>query len=91
MVNYKEILGCFPNRISSEIERIFEKEQDNIINYLEEIRLRTNKPILLKVGQTEIILEHIVTSEDILETLQHICENSIYSYQSQICNRIYNN
>ena len=53
---------------------------------LEEIRLRVNKPIILKFNQTEKLFDYHVTTEDILETLRIICENSIYSYQNQICN-----
>ena len=30
-------------------------------------------------------------SEEILEILGSICDNSIYTYQNQICNRIHNN
>lgn len=41
---------------------------------------------MLKLGQTESIIEYIVNSDEILEILQHICDNSIYSFQSQICN-----
>ena len=32
-----------------------------------------------------MILEHIVTTEELLETFQNVCEHSIYSYQKQIC------
>ena len=75
---------------------------NNIINYfsenirqaligidlgnLEEVRLRVNKPIILKYHMNELILKYILNSSDILETLEHICENSIYSYKNQMCN-----
>lgn len=52
---------------------------------LEEIRIRSNRPLILKFSDREKILEYIVSPEDVLETLQKICENSIYSYQNQIC------
>lgn len=52
---------------------------------LEEIRLRTTRPLILKFSESELALDYIVSTEDILETLQNICENSIYSYQNQIC------
>ena len=52
---------------------------------IEEIRLRTNKKIVIKYGQEIIFIEYIVTQEDILETFEKICENSIYSYKKQIC------
>ena len=86
MICIRNILRCFPIKAKKEVE-----EKYTIKNLLEEIRIRTNRPILLKIGQEERKIEHIITSDEILETLQHICDNSIYSYQSQICNRIYNN
>lgn len=52
---------------------------------LEEIRLRATRPLILKFSESELTLDYIVSTEDILETLQNICENSIYSYQNQIC------
>jgi len=72
-------------RVSKKIEDFILSDNINL-NLLEEIRIRNNRPILLKIGQEEKKIEHIITSEEILETLQHICDNSIYSYQSQICN-----
>ena len=89
MICINNILRCFPIRISKKIEQYFLSENINL-NLLEEIRIRVNRPILLKIGQEEKKIEHIINSEEILETLQHICDNSIYTYQSQICNRIYN-
>lgn len=89
MICINNILRCFPIRICKKIEEYFLSENINL-NLLEEIRIRVNRPILLKIGQEEKKIEHIINSEEILETLQHICDNSIYTYQSQICNRIYN-
>lgn len=53
---------------------------------IEEIRLRNSKRIFVKLTNKEILIDYIVTSEDILETIGLISENSIYSYQNQICN-----
>lgn len=80
----------FPKPISTMLEEYLKKNEQNLYVSLEEIRLRTNKPIILKFNETEKIFDYIVQTEDILETLRVICENSIYSYQNQICNRIYN-
>lgn len=85
MIYINNILRCFPIRISKKIDEYIISENVNI-NLLEEIRLRVNRPILLKIGPLEIKIDHIITSEEILETLQHICDNSIYSFQNQICN-----
>ena len=85
MININNIMRCFPIRVSKKIDDFFMSENVNI-NLLEEIRIRTNRPILIKIGQQEKKIEHIITQEEILETLQHICDNSIYTYQGQICN-----
>ena len=81
MIQINSILRCFPN----EIDEYFTINDVNL-NYLEEIRIRVNRPIILKLGQTEIVIEYIVKPEEILDILQQICDNSIYSYQNQICN-----
>ena len=90
MIQINNILKCFPIIIIKKIEDYFLSENVNV-NLLEEIRIRVNRPIILKLGQVEIKIEHIITTEEILEILQHICDNSIYSYQTQICSRIYYN
>lgn len=52
---------------------------------VEEIRIRVNRPVILKMGLNEIVLKHGVDSEGILNILQNFCNSSIYSYQNQIC------
>jgi len=84
MICIRNILRCFPIKVSKKIDEYFLSENINL-NLLEEIRIRINRPILLKIGQEEKKIEYIITSEEILEILQHICDNSIYSYQNQIC------
>lgn len=79
------LLNYFPSSISARLEKYFnESEEKNIV--LEEIRLRVGKPMILKFNDHERVYSNIITSEEVLETLQYICENSIYSYQNQICN-----
>ena len=84
MININNILKCFPIRISREIEKFFIAENINL-NSLEEIRIRINRPILFKIGNNEKKLDYIISGDEILETLQHICDNSIYSYHNQLC------
>ena len=75
----KDILMYFPEKIRNELIK-------TKLDYLEEIRIRVNNPIFLKIGQEEIKLQCIVNTEDILKILQKLCDNSIYTYQNQICN-----
>ena len=81
-MNYNEILRYFPIRVGQVISN---ELQSNNNQNLEEIRLRASKPIILKFTNKEKILQGIIETEDILQTLQNICDNSIYSYQNQIC------
>ena len=62
-------------------------EQDRQIEKnLQEIRIRVNKPILLKLRQADIVIEYIINSKEILQILEKLCDNSIYAYTNQICN-----
>lgn len=77
------ILEYLSLNIKLEIQEYLQKKQ--IENEIEEIRLRSQKPIVMKTSSKNIILKKIVTTEELLETFQKICEHSIYSYQKQIC------
>lgn len=83
----KQILSYFPRQIAY----VLENEIKENWKELEEIRFRAEKPIILKYNLKESILKYKVNQQEILEIIQRICENSIYSYQEQICNRIYYN
>ncbi len=74
----EEILNFFPE----ELKEIIKKRK---LNFVEEIRIRVNKPIILKNDKSEEVINYLITMETILQILQKICENSIYSYQNQIC------
>ena len=76
------IFNFFSKNISKILKETIENEE---VEYLEEIRIRNNQNINLKFNNKEMIINYIVTQRDILETLQNICENSIYSYQKEIC------
>lgn len=75
-----EILGYFPEKLENKLNEEIKDKLDS----LEEIRLRVNRPIVLKFRDTDKVIKYNVTTEDILSTLQILCENSIYSYQNQI-------
>ena len=78
------LLNFFPEEISKEIEEYFKEDIEEKNRTIEEIRLRSDKPLILKFNKKEIILKTLVTQEMILKTLQKVCDNSIYSYQNQI-------
>ena len=79
-MSYNDILRYFPDNIRVVLEN---EINNNLV--IEEIRIRNSKPIILKLNNSEKIINYIVQTEDVLNILQSICENSIYSYQNQIC------
>lgn len=82
MINsVKEVLEYFPYNIQNKII-----EYENKLDSLEEIRVRANRNILLRIGQDEFKVNYMININEILEILQRICDNSIYTYQNQICN-----
>lgn len=70
------VLKYFPKKISNLI-------MDKIAD-AEEIRLRQAKPIIIKKSDNYVVIDYIVSTDEIIEALQRICEYSIYSYQNQI-------
>ena len=76
-----EIINYFSKNIIPILQRLNEAER---FKEIEEIRLRSNKNIIIKLSNEELILNYMVTTSDILETLEKITENSVYSYENQI-------
>lgn len=77
-----DIIKYLPLRVRTLIE---DKIGQDYIK-LEEIRLRINCPIILKFNEEERVIEFIISQNDIKESIQYICENSIYAYQNEINN-----
>ncbi len=82
-MNKIEMLRCtiiknFPENLVQAFENVN-------LEKIEEIRVRVNKPIILKSGLNEIILKYKISQDEIINMLQNFCNNSIYTYQNQIC------
>lgn len=79
----EEILIYFPSNICN----LLKKEiNDDIIKNLQEIRIRCNRPIILKLKNEDKIIDYIINQCELLQVLEKICNNSIYAYKNQICN-----
>lgn len=76
----KEIFNYFPTKIQ---EILLEEIKDKY-KTLEEIRIRVNRPIILKFTDGEKVIKYKTTREEINSSLQAVCENSIYTYQNEI-------
>ena len=78
------LITYFPEEISKEIEEYFKDDLEEKNKTIEEIRLRADKPLILKFNKKEALLKTVISQEMILKTLQKVCDNSIYTYQNQI-------
>ena len=77
-----DILEYFPDNIKINLYKYI---NENNYKALEEIRIRVNRPIMLKFNNYFQQVNYIINTEDILRIMEYITENSIYSYQKQIC------
>ncbi len=81
-----DILKYFPSNIYNLIiETIKQNPNKQIEENAVEIRIRNNRPILIKLRDLDIIIQYIISEQEILYILERICENSIYAYKNQIC------
>jgi len=82
----EDIFYFFSRSISKTIrDFVYNLPMEEVV-FLEEIRIRAEQPIVLKFNNKESIIEYKVNQQEILETLEIICNNSIYTYQEQIAN-----
>lgn len=79
-----DLLIYFPEEIYTIIGEYFKDNTEEKNKTIEEIRLRANKPLILKFNKKEVVFKTNITQEMILQTLQKVCDNSIYSFQNQI-------
>ncbi len=79
-----EILRYFPNKIYQIFSNLLQ-ENPKVENELQEIRIRVDKPIILKLREKDLILQYNILQTEILQIVERLCENSIYAYKNQIC------
>ena len=75
----EQILPLFRGKIRDALENIQLNEDT-----LQEIRLRVNRPVIVIVDGTEVILKEVVESRDIKEILEGACGYSSYAYEEEI-------
>lgn len=77
-MNIDVIMNCLPYNLVQAISKVN-------IEKLEEIRIRCERPVILKTEKNEIIIDYKVDKTEIMSIIQLFCNNSIYAYQNQIC------
>lgn len=80
----EKILVYFPMRMQNFLRNILMENEEYNSN-LQEIRIRTEKPLILKFRKSDVVLDYKVTQQEILQMVEKICENSIYAYKNQFC------
>lgn len=73
----KTVLRSFPDGMVQAFTQVN-------LEKIDEIRIRAERPIIVKIGLNEIVLKYKVSQEEIFNILQNFCSNSIYTYQNQI-------
>ncbi len=80
-----KILKYFPIEIYKVLKNaIIQNPYAKIEENLQEIRIRINRPIMLKLKNYDILIEYTVTEKEIMQIVEKICDNSIYAYKNQI-------
>ena len=98
MKDFSEVFNYLPNNIANLINNSIVNSvsysnnnnfngnlNSNLLLELQEIRIRSNRPIILKFRNFEIVIEYNVSEKEIIYILEKLCNNSIYAYKNQIC------
>lgn len=84
MTNLEELYKYFPTNIYN-LLKVSTTQNPQIKNELQEIRIRCNRPIILKLRNSEALIEYEINQTEILQTVERLCNNSIYAYKNQMC------
>ena len=84
MTDLEELYKYFPTNIYN-LLKVSTTQNPQIKNELQEIRIRAERPIILKLRKIEIVVEYQVSQTEILQIIEKLCNNSIYAYKNQIC------
>ena len=76
------------NILAKNVRRIVERDVPDVSG-LQEIRLRTGQPLRILRGNRETVLPeggqpHIVTKEEMRETMEYISHYSLYAYENEL-------
>lgn len=80
MDTFREILGRLPSSIGQELEVL----PDSVVSQIEEIRLRCGQSVRLQSKNTDRIVSHIVTADDLVKTLNSLIKYSYYAYEEDL-------
>ena len=84
MFSIQNIIQYFPQSLGKKIEETIKVENEFSKMYLEEIRVRVARPVILKIKGEEKQIDYIPTKENILEIIQLISFKLIFSVSTII-------
>ncbi len=73
-----EILSILPQKVQSLLRTVTNKSK------LQEIRIKTNRPIILCIDNEELILNYIASQEDLRTVMQRTSNYSLYAFEEEI-------
>ena len=73
-----EIFRVLPMKINNLVREML------LYRSLQEIRIKINKPLIVNVSDKEILLDYIVTQNDMKEILTKMSNYSLYAYEEEI-------
>ena len=79
-----EIVKFFPMNLSTILYNTIISD-NKVKDELQEIRIRIDRPLILKLRDKELIVEYKISQNEILQIVERLCENSIYAYKKQLC------
>lgn len=77
-MKYDEVYKILPVTISNIIDRYF------VDDVIQEIRIKTGKPIILNLSMGEKVLDYKVTAEDLRYMMVKISNYSLYAFEEEI-------
>ena len=69
--------------LSTEIANEINKEL-TCHKQLQEIRIRTDKPLILQIDKTEVLLNYVPTKSNVKETIERISQYSFYAFEQEL-------
>lgn len=79
-IETKEINNILPSGIKSALkDQLFTDK-------LQEIRIRADKPLILQIGNKEVVNEYVPSDQDIKMIIQRISNYSVYAFEEEIKN-----
>lgn len=78
MINTRDIYNILPQNIRNAIGNI-----DNYL-YLQEIRIRTDKPLMMQNGSDEVVLDYLPDMNDLKTLIQRMSNYSVYAFDEEL-------